>query len=113
MRQDDDARLRHMLDAAMDAAGFADGRTRADLDSDRMLVLAIVKCIEIIGEAASKVSAAGRERAASLPWADIIAMRHRLIHAYYDVDLDVVWNTVAVDLPALIGGLRDAFRQEP
>lgn len=108
MRPDDDARLRHMLDAADDAARFVVGRTRKDLDSDRMLALALVKCIEIVGEAASRLSDAGKARAPSLPWPDIVGMRHRLIHAYYDVDLDRVWDTITVDLPVLTAALREA-----
>jgi uncharacterized protein with HEPN domain len=99
-------RLRHMLDAAEDAIGFSAGRQRQDLDQDRMLVLSLVKSIEIIGEAASRVSAATQEEIPSLPWADIIGMRNRLIHAYYDVDHDRVWDTISTDLPELIDSLR-------
>ncbi len=99
-------RLRHMLDAAEDAIGFSAGRRRQDLDQDRMLVLSLVKSIEIIGEAAGRVSDATQEEIPSLPWADIIGMRNRLIHAYYDVDHDRVWDTISTDLPQLIGSLR-------
>jgi uncharacterized protein with HEPN domain len=53
MRKDDRVRLQHMLDAAREAMGFVQGRARSDLDSDRMLVLSLVKAIEIVGEAAS------------------------------------------------------------
>jgi len=90
-----------MLDAARDALSFAEGRQRRDLDSDRQLVLAIVKCVEIIGEAASRVSPGARSEARELPWEDMVAMRHRLVHAYYEVDLDIVWSTVRHDLPPL------------
>ncbi len=83
------------------------GRKRADLDRDRMLVLSLVKCIEIVGEAASRVSEATQAEVPALPWADIVGMRHRLIHAYYDVDHDRVWDTVSEDLPMLIEALRD------
>ncbi len=99
-------RLRHMLDAAEDAIRFSAGRWRQDLDQDRMLVLSLVKSIEIIGEAASRVSAATQEEIPSLPWADIIGMRNRLIHAYHDVDHDRVWDTISADLPDLIDSLR-------
>jgi len=106
MRSEDVIRLRHMLDAGRDATSFAAGRRREDLDSDRQLVLAVVKCIEIIGEAASRVSPEGQAEAAELPWRDMIDMRHRLVHAYYDVNLDVVWSTLREDLPPLIAALE-------
>jgi uncharacterized protein with HEPN domain len=96
-----------MLDAAEDARRFSTGRKREDLDHDRMLVLSLVKCIEIVGEAASRVSDATQAEIPSLPWADIVGMRNRLIHAYYDVDHDRVWDTVSEDLPMLIEALRD------
>lgn len=67
--------------------------------------MAVVKCVEIVGEAANKVSHEGRSAAAALPWRDIIAMRHRLVHVYYDVNLDIVWNTLQKDLPGLISVL--------
>jgi uncharacterized protein with HEPN domain len=102
MQQPDVIRLRHMRDAAREAVAFVAGRTRADLDTDRMLVLAVVKSIEIIGEAASRVSSAGRGEAANIPWQQIVAMRNRLIHGYFDINLDIVWSTVRSELPPLI-----------
>lgn len=110
MSKHDLVRLRHMLDAAREAVSFSAGRSRSDLDSDRMLVLSLVKCLEIIGEAASRVSVVCRDRHPEIPWLDIIGMRHRLIHAYYDVNLDIVWRTVADDLPPLIAGLEELVR---
>ncbi len=82
------------------------GKSRQSLDDDRMLVLALVKSIEIIGEAASKLSVSTREEIPTLPWAEIIGMRNRLIHAYFDVDLDRLWDTVNYDLPPLIALLE-------
>jgi uncharacterized protein with HEPN domain len=102
----DTIRLRHMLDAARDAMAFAAGRARADLDHERMLTLALVKCIEIIGEAATNVTDETRRQAANVPWLQIVGMRHRLIHAYYDVNLDVVWATVTEDLPPLVAAIE-------
>jgi uncharacterized protein with HEPN domain len=99
-----------MLDAAREAISFAAERTRGDLDRDRMLVLAIVKDVEIIGEAASRTTAAMRASHPEVPWAQIIAMRNRLIHAYFDVDLQVVWDTVTVDLPQLVTVLEPLVR---
>jgi uncharacterized protein with HEPN domain len=99
-----------MLDAAREAALFIHDRTRDDLDQDRMLALSLVKLIEIIGEAASRVSEGGRSRYSQIPWANIIAMRNRLIHAYYDVDRNILWGTVIEDLPPLVRVLEDILR---
>lgn len=71
-----------------------------------MLVLALVKCIEIIGEAATKVGPGTRKAYPQVPWPLIVTMRHRLIHAYYDMDADRVWDTVTEDLPPLIAALE-------
>jgi len=95
-----------MLDSAREAQGFAHGRQRSDLDHDRMLTLSLVKCVEIIGEAASKVSDETREAYSALPWVDIVGMRNRLIHGYFDIDLDRVWDTVNDDLPMLVAKLE-------
>ncbi len=109
MRKEDDVRLRHMRDATRQAIGFAEGRSRADLDTDMMLVFALVKALEIIGEAANQVSDSTRNEVAALPWADVIGMRHRLIHAYFDINLDILWQTVQQDLPPLITALDNAL----
>ncbi|TAN42573.1 MAG: DUF86 domain-containing protein [Nitrospirae bacterium] len=102
MRKDDLIRMRHMLDAAEEAISFSKGNTRKSLTTDRKLVLAIVKSIEIIGEAATKVTAEGRALLPQLQWPSIIGMRNRLIHAYYEINLDILWKTVKKDLPPLI-----------
>jgi uncharacterized protein with HEPN domain len=90
-----------MADAIEAAAKFVQGRSRKDLETDRMLVFALVRAAEIIGEAASRVSAEGRARLSAVPWSSIVGMRNRLIHAYFDVDLDILWNTVTEALPPL------------
>lgn len=109
LRDEDAVRLRHMLDAARDALAFAHGRTRADLDTDRMLSFALVRAIEIIGEAARRVSHEGRASCPALPWPSIVAMRNRVVHAYFDIDLNRVWDTVTDDLPPLIAALEHAL----
>jgi len=108
MQKDDAIRLRHMLDAAREARGFAASRSRSDLDRDRQLLLALVKDVEIIGEAASRVSAETRMEWPDIPRLDIVAMRHRLTHGYFDIDPDIVWSTVTDDLPPLIAQLERA-----
>ena len=106
MSKSDLIRLRHMLDASLEAQSFADGRSRADLDGDRMLVLALLKDIEILGEAASKVGDLTKEKFPNIPWHHIIGMRNRLIHGYFDVNIDIVWTTVTGELPGLIDKLE-------
>lgn len=106
MRRDDAIRVRHMLEAAREAIGFTKGFQRQDLSSNRMLVLSLVKSIEIIGEAASTVTTETRILHPSIPWRDIVAMRNRLIHVYFDIDLDRVWDTITDDLPRLIVDLE-------
>ena len=95
-----------MIEAAETTCGFVSGKVRSDLDSDRMLVFALVRAIEIVGEAASKVSAPTRQAAAEIPWSLIVSMRNRLIHAYFDVDHEVVWKTATEELPQLLPRLR-------
>ena len=106
MRKDDSIRLQHMLDAGREAESFSRNKTRKSLDSDRKLALALVKCIEIIGEAAAQISNESREALPQVPWSDIIAMRNRLIHAYFDMNLDILWKTITEDLPSLISELE-------
>ena len=71
-----------------------------------MLTLSIIKAIELIGEAASRVTKESRDLHPEIPWNVIITMRNRLIHAYFDIDLDRVWDTVTDDLPPLITSLE-------
>jgi uncharacterized protein with HEPN domain len=111
MHKDDQIRLRHMLDAALEAMAFTKSRTRTSLDTDRMLVLSLVKEIEIIGEAANQVSELTIELTPAIPWADIISMRNRLVHAYFDINLEILWKTVLYDLPPLIAVLEDVLKR--
>lgn len=106
MRTDDAVRLRHMIDAAETATQFMAGRNRAALDTDRMLLFAVVRAIEVVGEAATKVSAETREASPQIPWAAVVGMRNRLIHGYFNVDAELVWQTVNRELPALMPSLR-------
>ena len=102
MRHDDVVRVRHMLDAAREAVALARGKSRADIDNDRAVALALVKCIEIVGEAAAHVRREYRDAHLEVPWAQIAGMRNRLVHGYFDIDFDRVWDTVTEDLPPLM-----------
>lgn len=95
-----------MVEAIEAAIGFIDGRKRGDLDKDRQLLFAIVRAIEIAGEAAARISLESRALAPDLPWQSIVSMRNRLIHGYFDIDRSIVWKTAREELPALLPALR-------
>ena len=105
-QHDPQVRLRHMLDYAREAITMMTGKTRADLDTDRILGLATLRCLEIIGEAASRIPESVRQQHPQITWAQIIGMRNRLVHGYDLVDYDIIWNTVTEDLPPLIAELE-------
>jgi uncharacterized protein with HEPN domain len=104
----DHDRMTHMLESAQRAHELVQGKTRADLKSDDVLCLALMRLIEIIGEAAFHVSEDGHKLLPELPWDQIINMRHRIVHGYYEVDLNILWDTVEIDLPPMIAVLRNA-----
>jgi uncharacterized protein with HEPN domain len=112
MRELDLVRLRHMLDAAREMEALTSGMSRDDFKGDRVVSLAVVRLLEVLGEAASGVSEGLRSRHAKVPWSRMIAMRNRLIHGYYDLDLDIVWSTVSDDIPPLVRMLEDVVRAE-
>lgn len=91
-----------MVDAVTTALRFVDGRSRSDLDEDEMLVLALTKLVEIVGEAAKQVTPETQEQHPTVPWSAAARMRDRLVHHYFDIDLDVLWSTVESDLPRLL-----------
>lgn len=91
-----------MMEAALAVETFVNGRQRADLDTDDMLLFALARAIEIFGEAASHVSPETRVATSAVPWAQITAMRNRLIHAYFDIDHDILWATATTDVPGLL-----------
>ena len=103
MPRDDDQFLADMLSAAEVSLGFANSRARTDLDRDLMFGYAVVKAVEIIGEAASQISDETKSRYPLVRWRAIAAMRNRLVHVYYDINYDIVWDAVNVDVPVLIG----------
>ena len=102
MRPDDAIRIRHMIEAAQTAQRFVEGRRCADLDTDKMLLFAVVQAIQIIGEAASRISSETRTTTPLVPWARITGMRNRLVHAYDEINHEVVWQTATEEIPALL-----------
>jgi len=105
-QHNDEVRMRHMLDYSREALGLSRDRSREDLDTDRVMELALVRLVEIIGEAASRVSEETRESNPEIPWSQIVSLRNRLIHGYDSVDLDILWQILQSDLPSLISKLE-------
>ncbi len=103
---DDKSRVSHMIDAAKEAIGFATGRSFDDLLNDRSLVLVLLKCLEMMGEASSKVSHNLRMAHSEIDWQSLIKLRHHLVHEYHDIDIDRVWKTIEIDLPVVLPTLE-------
>ena len=110
---DDRVRIQHMLDASKHVISFVRGRSRPDLETDPMLVRALMNAVQEIGEAAARTSDAGRLRASSVPWGQIVAMRHILVHVYWGVDRDRLWMTAIEDVPVLVAALEQAVQEWP
>ncbi len=108
-RRDEAIRLRHMLDHAREAVALIQGRNRQDLESDRVLGLALVRLLEIVGEAANRVPEEIRLRHSAIAWPQMVSLRNRLIHGYDSVDMDILWQILKEDLPSLISGLEEAL----
>jgi uncharacterized protein with HEPN domain len=104
---DDRIRLAHLREAAQKALHLARGTSRRGLEDDEVLRLALTKLVEIVGEAAKYVSEPTRLASPAVPWSAAARMRDRLIHHYFDIDLDVLWATLTDDLPALLDALPE------
>ena len=111
MNPRDRVRLQHLVDALNSAIRFARGRERADLESDEMLLFALVRAVEIAGEAATQVTADTRAQLPDLPWTSIIGMRNRLVHAYFDINRDILWTTVTEAAPPLLERLKTVLSE--
>ena len=112
MQRDDIVYVQHILDAARKAISFSKERKREDLDTDEMFALSLVRLLEIIGEAASSVSANFRNKHPCIPWKKMIGMRNRLVHGYFDINLDIVWDTIMEDLPPLVRNMEKVVPRE-
>jgi uncharacterized protein with HEPN domain len=101
-----------MLDHALEAVAMVEGKTRADLDKDRQLNLALVRLLEIIGEAATRIPKEDQAHYPDISWSEIVSLRNRLIHGYDTVDFDILWQIMNQDLPGLVKALRKAVAEE-
>ena len=102
MPRDDAVYVGHMLETTRKAVEKIERKSRADFDADENLRLALAHLIQIIGEAASRVSTTFCEAHAEVPWSEVIGMRHKIVHDYLGVDYDIVWAVVTADLPLLV-----------
>jgi len=105
-RHDPIVSVQQMLDHATEAVEMTRGRTRADLDTDRMLNLSLAPLVEVVGEAASRVPEEFRVRHPNVPWRQTVGMRNRLIHGYDTVNFDILWAIINKDFPPLIEQIR-------
>ena len=106
MNKKDKKRLFDMLTEAKRSQKFASGKSLEDLYNDDMLAYAIVRCLEIIGEAASTATEETRQLYPNLEWRKMIGMRNRIVHEYGNIDITIVWNTVEDIIPTLIDDLQ-------
>lgn len=100
-----------MLDYAKEGFKLASNLSRSDLDSNRVLNLALVRIMEVIGEAASRVPYEFRTMYPNVPWRQIIGFRNKLIHGYDAIDLDILWKIINSDLPKLIEQLKVIIKE--
>lgn len=110
-QRDDAVPMRHMLDHAREACALVAGRNQADIHEDRLLQLALTRLVEIVGEAAGRVSRESQARFPTVPWREAVMTRHRITHGYDVVDYDILWDTVQGDFPPLVAALEQALAE--
>ena len=98
--------IAQMVEAAEAALEFTEGRSKESVASDRLVGFAVVRAIQLVGQAARGVSEKVQAAHPEIPWRQMIGMRNVVVHDYADVDLGLVWKTVREDLPGLIRRLN-------
>ena len=111
-RRDPQVRLRHMLDAAREARQLSGEVDRSHLEDNRVLTLALIRLLEIVGEAARKIPSNERPIHPDIPWQAIIGLRHRLIHGYDQVDMEILWQILNYDLGQLVEALEELLNSD-
>ena len=111
MYSDDTTRLHHMLDAARNIERYAQRKTRQDLDSDELLAMGLAHWVQSIGEASRLLSQAVKDSHGEIPWKLIQGMRHRIVHDYDEVNLDILWLTVTKSIPELLPKLQEMLEE--
>jgi uncharacterized protein with HEPN domain len=105
-------RLHRMLEAAQKAVAYSQGKLRAEIQADEILTLALIRLLEVVGEAARCTTEALQARHPAIPWPEIIGMRTWVAHGYMDIDLTIIYGVLTQDLPPLINQLPTAIAQE-
>lgn len=113
MVKNDFVRLRHMLEAAQTSLQFIKGKKRKEIENDRMLCFAVIRALEIVGEAASQITKLFQSKHPEIQWRAIVGMRNRLIHAYFNIDYDIVWQAVKHEIPKLIKAIEAVLDDAP
>ena len=104
--------LNDMVNNAEKAQEFVAGMSGDEFLEDEKTVFAVIRALEILGEAAKKIPAEIRDNYPSIPWREIAGMRDKLVHDYFGVNLQLIWKTVQEDLPELLPRLREVVEQE-
>jgi uncharacterized protein with HEPN domain len=110
MEENDEKRLGNMLEEAQYAAALVQNKSRQDLDQDKQLTLALLKALEMIAESSAKVSRECKLGCEPLPWDEIIEMKQQVVHTYWDIDRDWIWQRVTKDLPNWIKALEELLK---
>jgi uncharacterized protein with HEPN domain len=111
MPRDSSVYLEDILTAAARIASYVEGHDRASFGNDPKTVDAVVRNLEIIGEAVKQIPAGVREQAPAVPWTKIAGLRDILIHAYFGIDLDIVWDVVTTRVPELARSVKPLLGQ--
>ncbi len=112
MKQNDQKRLNNMLEMSRDALDLAQNKTREDLDRDKQLTLSLLKYLEMIGSAASRISRECQNSCEPIPWDQVTEMKQQVVHTYWDIDRDWIWERMEKDIPALSKALEILLSKE-
>ena len=107
MPKDDTLYLNHILDTASKISQLLSGKTKEEFMREELLIIAITHLLQVIGEAANRVSKEFRERHPEIPISAIIGMRNKIVHDYWDIDEEIVWQTAIMDIPVLVDKLKE------
>ena len=112
-KRDDRVPLQHMIDHCRLAVELSLGRKREDLDGDDLYRLAMIRAVEVIGEAATRLSPGFRNKYQTFPWTQIIGARNRLIHGYDQISTSILWEILSRDVPELLVHLEKMLKSFP
>ena len=112
MKKDDSVYLKHILNAISRIEEYTQGIKYEDFMDNHLIQDGVIRQIEIIGEATKRLSKEIRGRHSEIPWKDMTGMRDKLIHDYFGVNIDAVWDTVERDIPTVKNKLKEIIEKE-